>query len=47
MNGADVNITVTDEAVTLNSESNVVMTDVDAINGVIHLIDTVILPPSS
>lgn len=47
VNGADVNIAVVDEAVKLNNGSKVVMADVNASNGVIHVIDTVILPPSS
>ena len=47
VNGADVKIAVVDAAVKLNDGSTVVMTDVNASNGVIHVIDTVILPPSS
>lgn len=47
VNGTDVKIAVVDEAVKLNNDSTVVMTDVNASNGVIHVIDTVILPPSS
>lgn len=47
VNGADVKITIADDTVKLNNGSTVVMTDVNASNGVIHVIDTVILPPSS
>lgn len=47
VNGADVKISVVDKAVKLNDASTVVLTDVNASNGVIHVIDTVILPPSS
>ncbi len=47
VNGADVNISVVDQAVILNDGSTVILTDVNASNGVIHVIDTVILPPSS
>lgn len=44
--GEDIAITVDDGGVVLNGLSNVVTTDVEASNGVIHVIDTVILPPS-
>jgi uncharacterized surface protein with fasciclin (FAS1) repeats len=47
VNGADVKISIVDKAVKLNGDSTVVMPDVNASNGVIHVIDTVILPPSS
>ena len=47
VNGADVKISVVDKAVKLNDGSTVVLTDVNASNGVIHVIDTVILPPNS
>ncbi|MFT5395958.1 MAG: putative surface protein with fasciclin (FAS1) repeats [Gammaproteobacteria bacterium] len=47
VNGADVKISVVDKAVKLNDASTVVLTDVNASNGVIHVIDSVILPPSS
>ncbi len=42
--GSDVSISV-DGTVTLNDSANVVATDVLATNGVIHVIDSVILPP--
>ena len=46
VNGADVSIAVNDGKVDINN-SHVVMTDVTASNGVIHVVDTVLLPPSS
>lgn len=44
VNGADVTI-MTEDGVTVNG-ANVVTADVEASNGVIHVIDAVILPPS-
>ena len=43
--GSMVKITVTKGAVKVN-DANVVKTDIGASNGVIHVIDSVILPPS-
>ena len=45
--GGDIAIEVVDGGVVLNGSSNVVSTDVEASNGVVHVIDTVILPPSA
>ncbi len=45
--GSPISIEVVDGSVKLNSSSTVVTTDVQASNGVIHVIDTVILPPSN
>ena len=42
-NGTDVAISVREESVFIN-DSRVVMTDISASNGVIHVVDTVILP---
>ena len=42
--GSDIAITVVDGGVVLNGSANVITTDVDASNGVIHIIDQVILP---
>lgn len=42
-NGSDVNINVRDDSVFVN-DSRVVMTDIRASNGIIHVVDTVILP---
>lgn len=44
LEGAKLNIVVKDGKVTVNG-ANVVKTDVMASNGVIHVIDTVVLPP--
>ncbi|NRA65618.1 MAG: fasciclin domain-containing protein [Pseudobacteriovorax sp.] len=44
-NGDNVTITVTDDGVKIN-DSNVVATDILATNGVIHVIDSVLLPPA-
>ena len=46
VNGADVSIAVKDKTVKVN-DAKVVTTDVMASNGVIHVVDTVILPPGS
>ena len=45
VNGADVTITVADSGVQVDS-ANVIATDIGASNGVIHVIDAVILPKS-
>ncbi len=45
--GAEIGISVEGGNVFLNGESQVVATDIEASNGVIHVIDSVILPPSS
>jgi transforming growth factor-beta-induced protein len=45
LQGSDITITVSDMGVMVN-QANVIMTDVEAANGVIHVIDAVILPPS-
>ncbi|MBT8040014.1 MAG: fasciclin domain-containing protein [Xanthomonadales bacterium] len=42
-NGSDVSIRVTDQTVFVN-DSTVTATDIEASNGVIHVVDTVILP---
>jgi len=43
VNGADVSIRVKDGSVYVN-DAKVVATDIDASNGVIHVVDTVLLP---
>jgi len=43
--GSNIAVTVDGGAVTLNGSSKVIATDVPASNGVIHVIDAVILPP--
>jgi uncharacterized surface protein with fasciclin (FAS1) repeats len=45
LNGAAVNFTVADGSVMIN-DANIVATDIEASNGVIHVIDSVILPPA-
>ena len=44
VNGASISIKVDDSGVTVDN-ANVIQTDVAASNGVIHIIDAVILPP--
>jgi transforming growth factor-beta-induced protein len=44
--GESISISVTDAGVVLNGSINVVTTDIVACNGVIHVIDGVLLPPS-
>ncbi|MEZ4592725.1 MAG: fasciclin domain-containing protein [Chloroflexota bacterium] len=46
LQGEDVTITVTDGSVFLNETTQVIITDIEASNGVIHVIDSVLLPPS-
>jgi transforming growth factor-beta-induced protein len=45
LQGASINISVNGGKVVLNGNSSVTATDISASNGVIHVIDTVILPP--
>jgi uncharacterized surface protein with fasciclin (FAS1) repeats len=45
--GSKVGIMIKDGGVVLNGSSNVVKTDIMTSNGVIHVIDTVILPPAA
>ena len=45
LGGEDVAITVTDGNVFLNDTVQVIITDIEASNGVIHVIDAVLLPP--
>jgi uncharacterized surface protein with fasciclin (FAS1) repeats len=45
VNGADVKIS-TKNGVKLNDASTVTKTDIECTNGVIHVIDTVIMPPA-
>ena len=47
VNGATIEVTVTEDgAVLINEEATVVQTDIQGSNGVIHVIDTVLLPPA-
>jgi uncharacterized surface protein with fasciclin (FAS1) repeats len=43
--GGDIGVEVKDGGVILNGKAKVVKTDVETSNGVIHVIDQVILPP--
>ncbi len=47
LNGLDVSIKVEDGTVYLNDTVQVILTDIEAANGVIHVIDAVLLPPFS
>lgn len=46
LNGAKIKIAISDEGVKLNDAASVATADVDATNGVVHIIDAVILPPT-
>jgi uncharacterized surface protein with fasciclin (FAS1) repeats len=43
--GSPVKIEVTDDGVVLDRSVNVIITDIAASNGIIHVIDTVLMPP--
>jgi uncharacterized surface protein with fasciclin (FAS1) repeats len=45
LQGAPVTFSITDEGAMIN-EANIIAADIEATNGVIHVIDAVILPPS-
>ena len=45
LQGSDVAISVTDDGVFLNETTQVIITDIAASNGIIHVIDAVLLPP--
>jgi transforming growth factor-beta-induced protein len=45
--GSEIAIAVVDGGVVLNGSANVIATDVPAANGVVHVIDAVILPPTA
>lgn len=44
--GSDITITVTDDGVFLNDTVQIIITDIVASNGVIHVIDAVLMPPT-
>lgn len=46
LNGAPITINIVDSGVVLNGTVNVIQTDIMASNGVIHVIDAVLLPPT-
>lgn len=45
VNGADITITIEGDTVKVN-DATVITTDIQATNGMIHVIDTVLLPPN-
>jgi uncharacterized surface protein with fasciclin (FAS1) repeats len=47
LNKQDISLAVVDKALTLNKSAKVVTADIECSNGVIHVIDTVILPPAN
>jgi uncharacterized surface protein with fasciclin (FAS1) repeats len=47
LNGESVAVAVVDGAVRLNDSATVIATDITASNGVIHVIDTVLIPPAT
>ncbi len=46
LSGASIDVVVDGAQITLNGLSNVIGADVDASNGVVHLIDEVLIPPT-
>lgn len=46
VNKKDITLAVTDGKLTLNGSATVAKADIECSNGVIHVIDTVILPPT-
>ncbi|GJM39205.1 MAG: hypothetical protein DHS20C19_25720 [Acidimicrobiales bacterium] len=46
VNGADISISVVDGSVVINDTATVVAADVPASNGIVHVIDAVLLPPA-
>ncbi len=46
LQGSTISISVTDEGVFLNDDVQVIQTDIETDNGVIHVIDAVLLPPA-
>ena len=46
LNGAEVAITIDGDTIRVN-DATVIATDIEASNGIIHVIDTVLIPPSA
>lgn len=44
--GSDLTVTVTEDGTVMVNDATVVMTDVEAENGIIHVLDTVLMPPA-
>ena len=47
LKGQQISVSAEMGSVTLNENANVIVTDIEASNGVIHVIDAVLLPPST
>jgi uncharacterized surface protein with fasciclin (FAS1) repeats len=47
LNGASITVTVVDGNVVIDGTATVTAVDLEAGNGVVHVIDAVILPPSN
>jgi len=47
LNGADITITVENNVVSINGEATVTIADIEGTNGVVHVIDAVLIPPSN
>lgn len=45
LNGAEINVSVEKEQILLNGEASITAADMDCANGVIHEINTVLMPP--
>jgi len=45
LNGAKAKVTAKDDGTVLFSNAKVIQTDIEATNGVVHVIDTVVMPP--
>ena len=46
VNGESLEITINDDGTVMVNDANVVTADIETANGVIHVIDTVLIPPS-
>jgi uncharacterized surface protein with fasciclin (FAS1) repeats len=46
VNGAEITITIEEDGTVMVNDAKVVTADIECSNGVIHVIDTVLLPPS-
>jgi uncharacterized surface protein with fasciclin (FAS1) repeats len=46
VNGAPISVTIVDGKVMINGTATVTVADLEAGNGVVHVIDSVLLPPT-
>jgi len=46
INGESITINIGDIGAVINNEASVMITDIETTNGVVHMIDTVLLPPT-